>query len=60
MTELIRFDVDEISFVPCFAANEIGSARENGRIKIFENKDEFVENTILNITLLFSNLLKLP
>ena len=60
MTELIRFDVEEISFVPCFAANEIGSARENGRVKIFEENDEFVESSIENIVRLFSYLLKMP
>ena len=60
MTDLIRFDVEEISFVPCFAANEIGSARENGRVKIFEEHDEFVETSIESVVKLFSHLLKMP
>lgn len=46
--------------VPCFAANEIGSARENNRVRIFEKNDPFVEDSIASIITLFSTLLNIP
>jgi hypothetical protein len=40
---LINYNVEELAFVPCFAANEIGSAREDGKVKIFEgHTDPFI------------------
>lgn len=56
----MHFDVDEIAMVPCFAANEIGSARENNRVRIFEKNDPFVEDSIASIITLFSTLLNIP
>lgn len=37
---LIDYMVHEISFVPCFIANEIGNAREGGKVKIFEGEND--------------------
>ena len=48
---LIHHNVEEISYVPCFAANEIGSAREDGKVKIFAPEgDPFVEESIEKVT----------
>jgi hypothetical protein len=33
--KLIKFNVEEISAINCFQAEEIGYAREEGKIKIF-------------------------
>ena len=50
MTGIILYDVEELAFVPCFIANEIGSAREDGKVKIFEKHDDpFVIQTITTI-----------
>lgn len=35
--DLIRYFTEQISLVACFSANEIGSARDNGKIKIFDH-----------------------
>eukprot|EP00350_Pseudokeronopsis_sp_OXSARD2_P007280 CAMPEP_0170554562 /NCGR_PEP_ID=MMETSP0211-20121228/12418_1 /TAXON_ID=311385 /ORGANISM="Pseudokeronopsis sp., Strain OXSARD2" /LENGTH=135 /DNA_ID=CAMNT_0010863715 /DNA_START=31 /DNA_END=435 /DNA_ORIENTATION=- len=43
MVGLITYNVDEISLVPCFQANEIGNARENSKVRIFEKNDEYIQ-----------------
>jgi hypothetical protein len=37
---LINLNIEEIAYVPCFMANEIGHAREDGKVKIFEKTND--------------------
>ncbi len=39
---LIHHNMAEISFVPCFSANEIGNAREDSKVHIFEENDPYI------------------
>lgn len=61
IARLIRYNVEELSYVPCFQANEIGNAREDGKVKIFEKQgDVFIEQSIATIVGHFRDLFKIP
>jgi hypothetical protein len=46
---LIFYILEELAFIPCFAANEIGSSREDGKVHIFEKDDKFIETNLQTI-----------
>jgi rRNA processing protein Krr1/Pno1 len=58
---LIKLNVEEIAFVPCFLANEIGHAREDGKVRIFDREnDPFIVSKLKDIEDLLRHLFKLP
>jgi len=58
--ELITFIIDKIAFVPCFTANEVGSAREDNKIHIFQPEENYVAERLEEIEAELTTIFRIP
>jgi hypothetical protein len=57
---LVSYIVEEINYVTCFYASEIGYARESGKIKVFDEQDFFVIESKEKLKQHFIHLYNIP